>query len=188
MSRTSIAALTAAVAAVLLSACGTTPEEQSTTPAPVEEPRSATQAQTQPLQRAPATRAEIATAERAAASAPKDARGIPTQRSVYYDYDNFDIKDEYRAVIAAHAKYLRDNPGAKVLIEGHADERGSREYNVALGQRRAESVRKMSALLGVAEGRIEAVSLGEEKPVCTDQAEQCWWKNRRSDIRYASEQ
>jgi peptidoglycan-associated lipoprotein len=185
MSRTILAALAAASAALLLGGCGTTPDEQPSTVTDAQWGAAPTpRAQPQPLERKPVAREST----QSPAVAPKVSSGIPSQRSIYYDYDNFDIKDEYRGVVAAHVKYLRENPGAKVLIQGHADERGSREYNVALGQRRAESVKKMSALLGVSESRIEAVSLGEEKPVCTDQAEDCWWKNRRSEIKYADEQ
>ena len=183
MSRTIAATLAAASAALLLGACGTTPEEHPVTATQAQEPGatpSAPRAKPQPIARPGNTENPGVT--------PKLSSGTPSQRSIYYDYDNFDVKAEYRGVIEAHAKYLRENPNAKILIQGHADERGSREYNIALGQRRAESVKKMSALLGVSEARIEAVSLGEEKPVCIDHAEDCWWKNRRSDIKYADEQ
>lgn len=108
-------------------------------------------------------------------------------RSIYFDYDKFDIKDEYRPVVEQHAQYLRENPGAKMLIQGNADERGSREYNVGLGQRRSDAVRKMLMLLGGKEAQIESVSLGEEKPVCTEHSEECWAKNRRGDILYNSD-
>ena len=97
------------------------------------------------------------------------------------------MKDEYRALVEAHAKYLRENPGAKVLIQGNADERGSREYNVGLGQRRSDSVTKMMTLLGVRESPMEAVSLGEEKPRDEGHNEAAWAKNRRSDILYSGE-
>jgi len=185
MSRNILATLTAASALLLLGACGTTPEEQPTTASEQQQSKAAQPAPSaNPTERKPVARSNT----QSPAFSPKVSSGIPAERSIYYDYDNFDIKDEYRGVVAAHVKYLRENPGAKVLIQGHADERGSREYNVALGQRRAESVKKMSSLLGVSESRIEAVSFGEEKPLCMDHAEDCWWKNRRSDIRYAHEQ
>jgi peptidoglycan-associated lipoprotein len=108
-------------------------------------------------------------------------------RTIYFDYDKFDVKDEYRPVVEQHAKYLRENPGAKMLIQGNADERGSREYNVGLGQRRSDSVRKMLMLLGAREAQIESVSLGEEKPECSEHNEQCWAKNRRGDILYSTD-
>jgi peptidoglycan-associated lipoprotein len=115
---------------------------------------------------------------------PKSPNDMLSKRSIYYDYGKFEIKDEYRSIIEVHAKYLRENPGSKMLIEGNADERGSREYNVGLGQRRSDSLKKTLLLLGAQESQIESVSLGEEKPLCTHHAEDCWWKNRRGDIRY----
>ena len=108
-------------------------------------------------------------------------------RIVYFDFDSFVVKDEFRPLVEAHAKYLRENPGAKMLIQGNADERGSREYNVGLGQRRSDSVKRALTLLGAKENQIESVSLGEEKPVCTEHAEDCWAKNRRADMLYSGE-
>ena len=121
-------------------------------------------------------------------SAPQgDALPDRSKRSVFYEYDKYDIKDEYRPIVESHAKYLRENPGAKMLIQGNADERGSREYNLGLGQRRADSVKRALTLLGAKESQIESVSLGEEKPVCTEHAEDCWAKNRRADMLYSGE-
>jgi peptidoglycan-associated lipoprotein len=117
----------------------------------------------------------------------KDPNNILSKRSIYFDFDKFDVKAEYRPVVEAHAKYLRENPGAKVLVQGNADERGSREYNVALGQRRSDAVKSMLKLLGASEKQIEAVSLGEEKPSCADHTEDCWAKNRRDDVLYNGE-
>jgi peptidoglycan-associated lipoprotein len=108
-------------------------------------------------------------------------------RTIYFDYDRFDIKEVYRPVVESHARYLRENPGAKMLIQGNADERGSREYNVGLGQRRSDSVRKMLMLLGAKDAQIESVSLGEEKPACSDHNEECWAKNRRGEILYSTD-
>ena len=104
------------------------------------------------------------------------------RRSVYYEFDGYDVKPEYRGLVEEHAKYLRQNPQARITIEGNADERGSREYNVALGQRRAESVMKMMRLLGAADSQIEAVSLGEEKPRAPGHDDTSWTENRRSDF------
>jgi peptidoglycan-associated lipoprotein len=104
------------------------------------------------------------------------------KRSVYYEFDGYDVKPEYRGLVEEHAKHLRQNPQARITIEGNADERGSREYNVALGQRRAESVMKMMRLLGVAENQIEAVSFGEEKPRAQGHDDTSWGENRRSDF------
>jgi peptidoglycan-associated lipoprotein len=97
------------------------------------------------------------------------------------------IKEEFKPLIQAHAKFLNENKDARVTLQGNADERGSREYNLALGQKRAESVKKAMQVLGVQEIQIEAVSFGEEKPNCTDSAEDCWARNRRTDIVYQGE-
>jgi peptidoglycan-associated lipoprotein len=117
----------------------------------------------------------------------KDPNNILSKRSVYFDFDRYDVKDEYRPLVEAHARYLRENPGAKVLIQGNADERGSREYNVGLGQRRSDSVKRMMTLLGAREAQIESVSLGEEKPSCVEHNEECWAKNRRGDLLHSGE-
>jgi len=105
-------------------------------------------------------------------------------RLVYFDYDSFVIKSEFQAVIAAHAKFLRAQPTRKVAIEGHTDERGGREYNLALGQKRADSVRNALSILGVSPNQMEAVSFGKEKPVVTGLEETALAKNRRVEIRY----
>ena len=121
-------------------------------------------------------------------SAPlTDAASLISKRSVYYDYDKYDIKDEYRPILQAHAKYLAQNRGKKMLVQGNCDERGSREYNIALGQRRAEGVKRTLQLMGATSSQIEAVSLGEEKPRCTEHAEGCWSQNRRGDVLYSGE-
>ncbi len=117
----------------------------------------------------------------------KDSNNILSKRSVYFDYDSFVVKNEYRATVQAHAQYLRDNAAAKVLLQGNADERGSREYNLALGQKRADSVRSAMTLSGAKDSQIEAVSLGEEKPRATGHDEASWAENRRTDIRYQGE-
>jgi peptidoglycan-associated lipoprotein len=104
------------------------------------------------------------------------------KRSVYYEFDKYDVKPEYRGLIESHARWLKANPQARLTIEGNADERGSREYNVALGQRRAESVTKMLVLMGAKAEQIEAVSWGEEKPRASGHEEKSWSENRRSDF------
>jgi peptidoglycan-associated lipoprotein len=105
-------------------------------------------------------------------------------RLVYFDYDSYVIKPEFQALIDAHATYLKADGSRKVVIEGHTDERGGREYNLALGQRRAEAVRRALGLLGVADSQIEAVSFGKEKPAEQGSGEAVWSKNRRAEIRY----
>ena len=104
------------------------------------------------------------------------------KRSVYYEFDKYDVKPEYRSLVETHARWLKANPRAKIVIEGNADERGSREYNVALGQRRAESVTKMLAALGAKPEQIEGGKLGEEKPRSAGHEETSWSENRRADF------
>jgi peptidoglycan-associated lipoprotein len=116
-----------------------------------------------------------------------DPNNILSKRSVFYDFDSDAIKSDYKPMIEAHAKYLEDHKSAKVFLQGNCDERGSREYNLALGQRRADGVRKMMSVLGVADGQMEAVSFGEEKPRATCHDESCWSQNRRTDIVYQGE-
>jgi peptidoglycan-associated lipoprotein len=174
--------------AVLVGGCATTSEDQK--PAPTESAgTSKPGASTSPTTgREPVAKVETA---KPAATSPfavlKDPNNILSKRSVYFDYDKFEVKDEFRKLVEAHAKFLKDNPSAKMLIQGNADDRGSREYNVGLGQRRSDSVKKLLTLLGAREDQIESVSLGEEKPVCTAAAEDCWGKNRRGDMLYSGE-
>ena len=94
----------------------------------------------------------------------KDPNNILSKRSVYFEFDSFAVSDQYKPIIEAHAKYLAANRNARVALQGHADERGSREYNIALGQKRADAVKRMMTLLGVQETIVETVSFGEEKP------------------------
>lgn len=120
-------------------------------------------------------------------SALKDPKNILSRRSVMFEYDSDAIKDEFRPMLQAHSKYLADNRDSKMLIQGNCDERGSREYNIALGQRRADAVKRLMVLLGAPEAKIETVSLGEEKPRCTDSTEDCYAQNRRGDLLHAGE-
>ena len=116
--------------------------------------------------------------------AGQDAAMQATTRIVYFDYDSFVIRSEFQSVIEAHAKYLASDKSRKVAIEGHTDERGGREYNLALGQKRAEAVRKALTLLGVSESQLEAVSFGKEKPAVLGSTEAAMEKNRRAEISY----
>lgn len=117
----------------------------------------------------------------------KEAGSPLAKRSVYYEYNRYDIKEEYVPVVEAHAKFLMDHNDLKVALQGNCDDRGSREYNLALGQRRAESVKRAMVLLGVAEKQIETVSFGAEKPLALGRDEESWAKNRRADIVYPNE-
>jgi peptidoglycan-associated lipoprotein len=114
-----------------------------------------------------------------------DPNSLLSKRVVYFDFDSSAIREDSRAVIEAHAKYLASNPGMNVVLEGHADERGTREYNVALGERRANSVRQFMVLNGVSSGQLQTVSYGEERPVATGHSESAWSLNRRVEILYA---
>lgn len=105
-------------------------------------------------------------------------------RIVYFDYDSYVIKPEFQSVIEAHARHIKADKNRKVSIEGHTDERGGREYNLALGQKRAEAVRRALGLLGVADSQVEAVSFGKEKPAAQGSDEAAWSKNRRAEITY----
>lgn len=117
----------------------------------------------------------------------KDPNSPLSKRVILFDFDSSAIRDEYRGLLEAHSEFLKSNPASKVILQGHADERGSREYNLALGQRRSESVYKAMSLLGVSEPQMEAVSLGEEKPVDEGHDEEAWQKNRRTEILYQGE-
>jgi peptidoglycan-associated lipoprotein len=107
----------------------------------------------------------------------------PAPRIVYFDFDSFVVKDEFRPVIETDAKRLVAARGQRITIEGHTDERGGREYNLALGQKRAEAVAKSLALLGVNEGQVEAVSFGKERPAAQGSDEAAWAKNRRAELK-----
>jgi peptidoglycan-associated lipoprotein len=101
---------------------------------------------------------------------------------IYFSYDQYDISAEAQFTLRAVASWLNNNQAAKILIEGHCDDRGTNEYNLALGDRRAKAVRDYLIALGIASGRIETISYGEEEPLCSDQTEECWAKNRRAHL------
>ena len=173
-----------AVAAVvaLLAGCASTPKEEPK--AAVEDRTPTTAVPTQP---GVSTVTPIGPTTDQLPNALKDPNNILSKRSVYYDYDKYDVKDEYKPLLQAHARYLAQNRNAKMLIQGNCDERGSREYNIALGQKRADGVKKMLLLMGAQESQVESVSLGEEKPRCTETTEVCYSQNRRSDMLYGGE-
>ena len=179
-----IAVLSAFAAAAFVAGCATTPTDEQS-PAGVEErnPTTPPTVQTRPIPRVDVTGKPSGTPF----AALKDPNNILSKRSIYYDLDKFDVRDEYRKLIDAHAKFLRDNPTAKMLIQGNTDERGSREYNVGLGQRRSDGVKRMLMLLGAKEDQVESVSLGEEKPRAEGHNEEAWAQNRRSDMLYNGE-
>ena len=108
----------------------------------------------------------------------------PGARIIYFDYDSFVVKSEFQSVVEAHARFLKADKNRKMAIEGHTDERGGREYNLALGQKRSEAVRRAIGLLGGPDAQIEAVSFGKEKPAATGADETAFAKNRRAEINY----
>lgn len=134
--------------------------------------------------RAPAAAAAPVAQPALPADPLKDPASPLARRSVFYAYDQYDVPADYRALVEAHARYLRDHPAAKLTLQGNCDERGSREYNLALGQRRAEGVEKMMELLGARASQLEATSYGEEKPRAPGHDEAAWAQNRRTDMVY----
>ena len=117
----------------------------------------------------------------------RDPGNVLSKRSVYFEYDSFVVEDKYKAMIESHAKYLAGNKAAKVTLQGNTDERGSREYNIALGQKRAEAVKRVMVLMGAQDVVIETVSYGKEKPKREGHDEAAWAENRRVDIVYFGE-
>ncbi|HJY76531.1 MAG TPA: peptidoglycan-associated lipoprotein Pal [Burkholderiales bacterium] len=105
-----------------------------------------------------------------------------SRRSVYYGFEKYDVRPEYHALVQQHARWLRENPQARLIIAGNTDERGTSEYNLALGQRRAESVTRMLVLMGARPEQVEAISFGKEKPRAAGHDEASWTENRRSDF------
>ena len=158
--------------AVLLAACGG--KKAATTTAPT-----ATQVATPPPVAATTTPNDDRNARGIG-----DTAGMPARLVIYFDFDRSDIKPEFTDVVASHARYLARNASIRVRLEGHTDERGSREYNVGLGERRAQAVRRALLLQGVAEAQVTTVSYGEEKPAAAGSSEDAWAKNRRVEFAY----
>ena len=118
------------------------------------------------------------------AEAPGPLEGLLAKRTIYFDFDSSEIRGEGTDIVAAHAKYLASPGGMKVRLEGHTDERGSREYNIGLGERRAQAVRRALLLQGATEAQLSTVSYGEERPAAAGSDEAAWTKNRRVEIVY----
>ncbi|WP_348758334.1 peptidoglycan-associated lipoprotein Pal [Candidatus Methylocalor cossyra] len=114
-----------------------------------------------------------------------EASGPLARRVIYFPYDSYEVLPEYQPVVAAHANYLASHPERRVTLEGHADERGSPEYNIALGEQRAKAVQRLMELQGVGSGQIQVVSFGEEKPAALGHDEASWQQNRRVEISYS---
>jgi peptidoglycan-associated lipoprotein len=109
-----------------------------------------------------------------------------SQRTIYFEFDRSNVRAQFMPILDAHAAFVRANPSARVILEGHTDERGSREYNLGLGERRGTSVRDLMVAAGVASRQVEVVSFGEERPVCRQSNEDCWQRNRRTEIVYTA--
>lgn len=169
--------------AATLAACSTTPTQE---PAPVAQPKAASSVSDGKVTPAPTSK-PAATAPKDPFAELKDPASLLSKRSVYFDYDSYEVKLDYFPAVEAHAKFLKKNPTGKVLIQGNADERGSSEYNLALGQKRAEAVKASMKVLGLKDEQIEAVSLGKEKPKNPGHNEAAWAENRRADILYKGE-
>ena len=172
-----------AIASLILAACGSQPAAPEQPAAGVEDRTPKVKVEETPA----VTPVTAPTGGTTGIAALKDPKNILSKRSVFFDFDQYVIKPEFRPLIEAHARFLVANPKMKMLIQGNADERGSREYNLALGQKRAEAVKKSLMLLGAKEGQIESVSLGEEKPRNPGHDEAAWAENRRSDMLYGGE-
>ncbi|MBI3775072.1 MAG: peptidoglycan-associated lipoprotein Pal [Gammaproteobacteria bacterium] len=172
---------------VLLFGCSSTPEQPAAVKAPeVTKPKPEAPATTKPDAGAGTGSATAidTSKEKADASADKSTGPGNLKNTVYFDFDRFDIKPEFREAVLAHAAYLTKNPSATVKIEGHCDERGTREYNIALGDRRATAVRQLLKLQGVSDKQIATISFGEERPVALGHDEDSWWQNRRAVFAY----
>ena len=179
-------ALLLAAAAAVLASCSSAPTTEQD-PAAVEDRKPS--ADSQPVGKPGVAAVDLTAAagKRPAMSVLTDPNSPLSKRSIFYALDRYDVSDEFRGLVEAHARFLRDNPSMKMLIQGNTDERGSREYNLALGQKRSENVKRMLMLLGVKEEQVESVSLGEEKPRAQGSTEEAWAQNRRSDMLYSGE-
>ncbi len=169
--------LLALVFAVAISACKTTEPETDTSPA-------------EPTKAAP-----VEEATTMAAPDPRDytdarnfdnSESLLSKRVIYFDFDKSEVKSEYRSIVAAHASYVAAHGSARVTLEGHADERGTREYNLGLGERRSNAISGLLSAAGAMGRQLDSVSYGEERPVCRVSDENCWWQNRRVEIVYTA--
>ena len=164
-------------AACLLAACSSTGNAPTSSPAP----------QVAPDPVRPVAAAAPSGLTAAELAALRDPANPLSKRSIYFDLDSSAIKQDYRSVVETHGKFLAKKPGVKIVVRGNTDERGSREYNLALGQRRADATKQALSAYGVAGEQIETVSFGSEKPVADGHSEEAWAKNRRADIAYPGE-
>lgn len=168
--------LLALTIAVTLSACKTTEPE----PAPVVEPEPA------PVVEDVVTVAAADPRDYTDARNFDNAESLLSKRVIYFDFDKSEVRTEYRAIVAAHASYVSAHGSARVTLEGHADERGTREYNLGLAERRGNAVSGLLSAAGARGGQLDTVSYGEERPVCRVSDDSCWSQNRRVEIVYTA--
>lgn len=172
------ATLAALAAVAVLAGCASSvPLNDSKTPVESRTPAPVSTAPGSGANAAGSAQSAVATVDLSKQDAGKLAR------VVYFDYDSFVVKDEYRGALEGHAKQLAAAPAKRMVVEGHTDERGGREYNLALGQKRAEAVVRSLTLLGAGAGQIEAVSFGKERPAAQGSDEAAWAQNRRAELR-----
>ena len=181
------------VLSMMMAACSSTPTKE-------QEPAPVVDSVERPVPKQAATQAPIAVTQQPIAPAKiepptqltgpaslKDPKNILSKRVIYFDYDSNLVKEEFRPLVAAHAKYLSQDAKAKMIIQGNTDERGGREYNLALGQRRADAVKQMMSVLGAEGARVETVSFGMEKPRVEGRTEAAFTENRRAEIVYQTD-
>ena len=169
---------------VLLTACGTTklPDEVAAT-APAVETRTPRSNEGAGAASTGTPQSQVASVDLSKSAANTALVALPSQRIVYFDFESFVIKDDFKPLLDTYAKALSTNKSKRMVIEGHTDERGGREYNLALGQKRAAAVVKSLTLLGVGDSQLEAVSFGEERPAAQGADESAWAKNRRAELK-----
>jgi len=175
------------LAGLMITGCAKRPATTAASaaaPAPAAAPSPAAPAPSTPSAAAPAPPAPAAAAAPAQAPrpVPKEFMAVAALKEVYFDFDKYDIRPEDAKTLDANATWLKSNSDNLVLIEGHCDERGTNEYNLALGERRAKATMNYLVSQGIQANRITIISYGEERPVCTEKTEACWAKNRRANF------
>ena len=174
-----------ALPAVILFGCQSTPDQAAATkPDAAKSAKPDASATTKPDAGAGAGAITPIDGATDGAGKPTDKAAAAMKNTIYFDFDQFDIKPEFRETVLAHAAYLSKNPSASISIEGHCDERGTPEYNIGLGDRRANAVRQLLKLQGIADKQIATISFGELRPVAMGHDEDSWWQNRRAVFVY----
>lgn len=179
--------LTVILATAILAACSSSPTKEQDSASVEDRGGSPPPAPKSPTAGGPGTSTSPLDGKGVSGNPLKDPSNVLSKRSIYFELDSNVVKEEFKPLVAAHARYLQQNPAQKMTVQGNADERGSREYNLALGQRRADAVKQMMQLLGAKSDQIETVSFGEEKPKSTGHDEASWSENRRADLAYPND-